>query len=246
MSICTKNLTDTEVYQSNVIPFPSSSAQTTKKTKPPKKKRENHTVHPLTDIKDIRAANQYFLSQPQRYQNNHLNIRNYALFVFGNNTGRRIGDILKLRISDVLNDDLSFKSRIVIVEDKTGKDAEVLINHVTQDALTMYFNSLENFSLDDYLFKSREGNNSPITPCQAWRIYKKMSTEIGLDKKGINVGTHTTRKTWAYHTLNADPTNPEQIVYVSEALNHRDISTTRRYCGITQEKMDALMSNGIC
>lgn len=254
MNVFNQSAPNTEAYQafstsacvSNVIPFPSSSfKETTNKSTPKEKKKENHTVHPLTDIEDVRAANQYFLSQPQRYQNNHLNIRNYMLFVFGCNSARRIGDILKLKINNILNSDLSFKPHLIIVEGKTGKDAEVLINDVMKNAFTIYLNSLDSYSLDDYLFKSREGGNYPITACQAWRIYKNMSKAIGLDKKGINVGTHSARKTWAYHTLNADPTNPEQIVYISEALNHRDISTTRKYCGITQEKMDAIYSKGI-
>ena len=48
-----------------------------------------HTaVDPIKDIADIEAAKQYFLTKNQRFIENPLNLRNYALFVFGCNCAR--------------------------------------------------------------------------------------------------------------------------------------------------------------
>ena len=222
-------------------PTPDSSLSTPSvailKSNYPKK---HCTVDPIKDLSDIDAAKTYFLSQPQRYQSNHTNIRNYALFVLGINCARRIGDLLSLKISDVLNEDGSFKPRLVIDgEQKTGKEARIVINNDAKFALTRYFDTLGTYSDSDYLFKSRKGDNSPILTRSAWKIMKDMSKAIGLDQKGVNVGTHSMRKTAGYNIYKST----KDLVGVSKALNHSSPKVTERYIGVDQEEIDTLFSN---
>lgn len=276
-----ENINISNTDQQRLSCFPESSTINFNKSDdklPAKNKRAyNGTVDPITDIDDIIAAQEYFLNQPQRFKSNKLNIRNYALFTLACNCARRIGDILSLKIYDVLTEDFSMKDRIKIKEQKTNKAANVYLNDIAKSALQLYIDSLDKIQMNDPLFKSRnhrdvqksldkynealitnnENNikqakerleiairfGDAIEPRSAWRIYKDMSKAIGLYKKGINVGTHSARKTWAYNAIHSDPTNPDMIVEVSEALNHSDIKVTRRYAGITQERMDNLMNN---
>ena len=248
----------------------SPSIQPTKQ----KKRAYNGTVDPIKSKEDIELAKEYFLSQPLRYQSNPTNIRNYALFVLACNCARRIGDILSLKISDVLKEDYSFKDHFIIKEQKTGKGAKVFINDSSRDALAKYFDSLPSYSLDDTIFKSREKRDlataqykynlavlsgdrkqikyrkerveiilrfgDAIEPRSAHKIMKDMSKSIGLDKKGINVGTHSCRKTWGYNALKSDPTNPYLIATVSKSLRHSNQGVTLDYVGIGQEQVDDL------
>ena len=47
--------------------------------------------------------------------------------------------------------------------------------------------------MDEYVFKSREGENKPITRQQVLNILKEAAEAVGIKE---NVGTHTLRKTW--------------------------------------------------
>ena len=48
----------------------------------------------------------------------------------------------------------------------------------------------KNMKTGEYLFKSRKGENRPITTVQAYRIISEAAKSIGLEK----IGTHTNRK----------------------------------------------------
>lgn len=87
--------------------------------------------------------------------------------------------------------------------------------------------------MDDHIFKSREGVNSPITRQQALNILKGAAFAVGI--KDI-VGTHTLRKTWGYHAWKSG-FSPALIM---ETLNHSNLSVTKRYLGIQQDDINDL------
>lgn len=251
-----------------------NSKQTTDKLPIPKKKGYNGTVDPIKDINDIEAAKAYFLNKPARHKNNPTNIRNYALFVLGINCARRIGDILQLKIRDVLNEDMSFKyyigenQSVGIEEQKTKKTIRIKLNDAAKDALKMYFDALPEINFDDPIFKSGKSKNinqarnnyeqalasgnkkkikyakerldiainftNSLEPRSVSTIIKEMSREIGLDKKGININTHSMRKTKAYHVYKKEG----DIERVLKLLNHSKVNISRRYIGIDQEEID--------
>ena len=211
-------------------------------------KGHNGKVDPIKDEKDIQRAKEYFLSQNIRFKSNKTNIRNYMLFVLGLNTGRRIGDILEFTIGDFLftnekiDGDYIFKTHIRhIKEQKTGKIANIFINDSCKEAITRYLNTLENFQLTDYLFPSRKGGH--IQYNQALRIYKQMADEIGLTEKGLNIGTHSARKTLGYEWMKKaeNQNNPLALSQLQEFYNHSSNATTLRYIGIEQEDQDKML-----
>jgi len=65
-------------------------------------------VQPIRDLKKIEELKVIFHKQ---------NYRNFFLFLFGINTGLRISDILKMKVSDVRD-----RTHITIQEQKTGKE----------------------------------------------------------------------------------------------------------------------------
>ena len=82
----------------------------------------------------------------------------------------------------------------------------------------------------EYLFKSRKGNNTPITTVQAYRIINEAGKRIGLKE----IGTHTMRKTFGYWHYQ----QYKDVAILQEIFNHASPSVTLRYIGINQDIID--------
>lgn len=170
------------------------------------------TVHPLKDKRDI-----------QRMKD-ALHGRDLLLFKIGINSSLRISDILPLTREDFNGD------HVRLYEKKTGKYKEIRINKATRQAIE------ELAPESGYLFPSRKGaseNPKPITATQAWRILNAAAERAGLT---INFGTHTMRKTFAYHAYNGG--KGADITLLMRVLNHSSARETLRYIGIEQDAID--------
>lgn len=156
------------------------------------------------------------------------NMRNELLFVLGINTGLRISDIIKLRFVDLMQDCKTIKNRIVINEQKTSKNKDLVLNTKITELLLSYYNKY-NFVLDDYIFCSTKkgSSNKSISRQQAYNILNKASYKVGLD----DIGTHTLRKTFGYHAFK-NGTSLELLMYI---LNHSKPEITLSYIGITED-----------
>lgn len=139
---------------------------------------------------------------------------------------------------------MSFKSKIWITEDKTDKVREVRFNKDATEALQMYKDSLKQFNINDYVFSSRKVNKDgekKLDVKALHKIIKDTCKELGI--KG-NYGTHTLRKTGAYHIyMNNIAENPTIISRLQKILNHSSQATTLRYIGIEAEEIDDIFDN---
>src|SRR5690554_4445376 len=149
--------------------------------------------------------------------------RDLLLFIIGINTTLRISDILNLRVGDVSGDYIELK------EKKTGKTKRIKINKSVKNAVNKLVDKKTN--PNDWLFPSRKGNN-PITRVQAWRILNDAAKRAGLDN--IRFGTHSMRKTAAYHAYKSGVDLPTLM----RVLNHSSQKETLRYIGIENEQID--------
>jgi integrase len=190
-------------------------------------------VEPLKNIKCINKVKQFLLGKDNK--------RDYMLFVVGVNVGLRIGDLLSLTIGDVLQDDGAVKDKVVMIEEKTNKRREFTINKSAKEAINLYLDTLNEYSLADYLFMSRKGINEPLNTRSAHKIIKSTLRELNISG---NYGTHTLRKTFAYHTyINYVKDNPQILNTLQKMLNHSNQGVTLRYIGITKEVInDVYMS----
>ena len=164
------------------------------------------------------------------------NPRDYLLFVFGINSGLRIGDILSLKLGDIKNSQGDLKDDLDIKEQKTGKTRKVHFNKQIKEAISHYLKKTDIFDLDQCLFtneKSKE--NKPITRVRAYQLINKWCKDTGLKCK---VGGHTLRKTFGYH-LRMQGISIERI---SNLLNHRNIKVTFRYIGIDDDENKEVIS----
>lgn len=85
----------------------------------------------------------------------------------------------------------------------------------------------------EYLFKSREGINKPISRSMAYKILRAAAEYVNLD----DIGTHTLRKTFGYHFYK----QTKDVAMLQEIFNHSDQRTTLRYIGINQDAMNNAM-----
>jgi site-specific recombinase XerD len=84
-----------------------------------------------------------------------------------------------------------------------------------------------------YLFRSRKGQNRPISRVQVWQILKDAYSSNGLTGK---LGTHSLRKTFArriYAKVDRD------LLDTQQALGHVSITSTVHYLDVRQERVDA-------
>lgn len=159
--------------------------------------------------------------------------RDYLMFIFGINVGLRISDIITLKVKDVLNYSGNMKEHIEIREDKTEKIKKFKINAVLS---TEMYNYIKNMNYDEYIFKSRKGNNQHITRFRAYTILNNASRNVGIDYK---IGTHTLRKTFGYWFYQ----QTHDIALLQELFNHSSPNITLRYIGITQDTVDNAYNN---
>ena len=180
-------------------------------------------VQPIRDVKQIETIKKLLKLQ---------SLRDYCLFVLGINSGLRISDLLKLRISDI-SDKGKIKDRIRLREKKTNKFKDFPLSNSTKSALKEYLKTRE-YNENEPLFISRK-NKGFLLRQQAYKIINDVAKSVGIKEK---IGTHTLRKTFGYHAYN----NGYDITLIQKLFNHSSpsvtLSVTLRYIGITQDEMD--------
>ena len=85
-------------------------------------------VQPIRDVKQLDTIKKLLKQQ---------SLRDYCLFVLGINSGLRISDLLKLKISDI-SDKGKIKDRIRLREKKTNKFKDFPLSNSTKSALKEY------------------------------------------------------------------------------------------------------------
>lgn len=180
-------------------------------------------VYPIKDRKKIAAMRKILAADSKR---------NELLFLLGINTALRISDILKLRYADLYNEKGKPLEKLYNMnETKTRKNKSFMIAPQLLKALQDFIKGDTDWKAEDYIFSSRKGSQ-PITRQHAHRIISAAAEAVGITDP---IGTHTLRKSFAYH-LYKDTGN---IALVQKVLNHASAADTLRYIGIEQEEMDA-------
>jgi integrase len=187
-------------------------------------------VEPIRSRKKISQIKNLLRGQ-ERY-------RDLLLFTVGINTALRVSDLLKLQVSDVFEADGSTRDRFWVREEKRGKRHEVIINDSIHEALKEYETAYPDIKADPahYLFfNTRTGDfHEPIKRKQAWKFVNAICQDVGL--RG-NFGTHSFRKTWGYHARMSGV----DLALIMHKLNHNSLAYTRRYLGITDDELEAVV-----
>ena len=158
-------------------------------------------VYAITDKYKLQECREYLKATDP-------SLRNLVLFELSLKTLLRISDIRMLTVKDVYK-----KTTIRVRQKKTKKYVEIPIRTDLKKLLDKY---CENKPKYEYLLKSRNGTNRPISEVQCWRILKKMNEYLNLDNYG-GIGVHSLRKTGAYFMFK----ETNDIDFVRRMLGHR-------------------------
>ena len=190
-----------------------------------KTKAANGTVDPIKDKKDIIRIAKYFYEKGQ--------YRNELLFLIGCSIGLRGCDLVDLKVGDI--NPQTYQIRVK--EQKTGKYRVVTLNALAAEAYNALIESIPNRTKETYLFQSERKGNCRIDRHSFGRILRQAQHDLNLPYR---LGTHSMRKTFAYHIFMDNQQSPEILAYLQALLNHRDSKTTLRYIGLEAERSESL------
>ncbi|MFB0532329.1 MAG: tyrosine-type recombinase/integrase [Desulfatiglandales bacterium] len=155
--------------------------------------------------------------------------RDRALFMLMLRCGLRVGEVAALSLGDV-----DLLRRRLIIHDGKGRKGRIV--YLSDDAL---------LALDDYLTARPASSTQKVflvekgtyrnQPLSVRGIQKRM--EYYAKKTGLRVSCHALRHTMATQMLNADA----ELVTIQDLLGHRWITTTQRYCRISNRKVQRLL-----
>lgn len=209
-----------------------------------------HTSEPIKSIEDINRITQYLISE-ERWRDN-------MLFIVGINLGLRVSDLLRLRFSHLINENLTFKDRFPLLEKKTRntrktkKNRYLTINNAVIEAVTLYLEHTPGIKLSDYMFRSEStgGNYNeenktgkearPLSRSSVDRILKGIARDLDLD---IKMSTHTLRKTFAYHQMVMSGNSSRKLLVLQKMFGHSSAAQTLDYIGITREEIEDAYRN---
>lgn len=192
-------------------------------------KRKARPAESIQSYEEFASIQNYFLERGK--------VRDWMMWTVGVSLGLRVSDLLSLKVGELLNEDFTFKDRIIIIEKKTSKANNCLITESVKDALTKYFISINyQIKFDDFLFQSRK-TKSKMYEEYGWKILSDAGKALKLP---INIGSHTMRKSFANIVACVDNSTIDMnsITKIQGLLNHSDQKVTMRYLGTYQRMFD--------
>lgn len=155
------------------------------------------------------------------------NPRVAAILTAEANLGMRVGDILRLHMSDIVKD--GGRYRLNMVEEKTGKQRRFTVPDEVYSFLRSYADA-HRIPDSAILF--------PISARQVQHHLKLVCDFLHYE----NISTHSFRKWYATSIYND---NGHDIVLVQRLLQHSSPTVTRRYIGVSDEQMEQAIARHV-
>ena len=163
--------------------------------------------------------------------------RNYTIFQVGKATLLRVSDVLRLKQSDVFEENGLLREHAFIKDKKTGKQNTLYLRPVNNDLL-MYQQWLKKMHLEgttEWLFPSTTRPTKHIDERQFYNIMHEVGELLDINY----LGTHTMRKTGAYRVYVQSNYN---IGLVMSLLNHSSEAMTLKYLGLDQTSREQMLN----
>jgi integrase len=191
------------------------------------KKGSTIRVDPIRRREDIAAIKKLLSDEP----------RNLLLFTMGINNGLRVGDVLKLKVSQVRY--AKINEGITIKESKTGKLNTLFVNKAVYKALQNYFEEAKPHD-SDWLFPNLKNPEKHLSSIAVNLLVKKWARSINLNSG--NYGAHTLRKTFGYIQRMEYKVGFEVL---AKRFNHASPAVTMHYLGIEDKEVNEILVNDI-
>lgn len=196
-------------------------------------KGQNRPAYPFKNAEDMQKMLNSFKADAKM---NH-----YLICVIGFNTGRRTRDIVEnLTWDKLLNQNGTFKTEMVIKEQKTKKWANCYINQIIKDAVKEYCDyydfdpcAEENYHNSVFVQLSGTYKGKVLTYDGFRKAFLKKVEEIGYD---YPLNTRSMRKTFGYFGKMLHPNDPNATSMIQAIFNHSSENITLNYIGLTHEK----------
>ena len=144
--------------------------------------------------------------------------------------GLRIGDILKLRWSDIHE-----KETLEVIEEKTKKKRQITINNNLAILIGKYITVIKPDTTNDLVFTNKTGSKA-LSIQYANRYLKKLFSRYKI--KVQNPSTHTLRKTFGLRVYEMNFKNDDALITLSQIFNHSNTAITRKYIGLQGKKIE--------
>ncbi len=153
------------------------------------------------------------------------------LLALGFYTGLRISDILKLQWADLES------GVLMLAEKKTGKTRRIDLNPKLQKIIASTRALVKPTHSNTYIFVGKRGTDKtkPLTVVGANNRIRHVFERFDIAAQ--NPSSHTLRKTFALRVYEANQRSEDALILLSEIFNHSSIAVTRKYIGITQERI---------
>ena len=160
--------------------------------------------------------------------------RNYTVFQVGKATLLRVSDVMRLRWTDIFNENGTVRQNAFIHDKKTGKANLLYLKPIQTDLLTYQAWYQKQKLHSTWLFPSTQHPDRHITEKQFYKIMSKTGDLLGINY----LGTHTMRKTGAYRVYTQSNYN---IGLVMNLLNHSSEAMTLTYLGLDQASTENML-----
>ncbi len=164
----------------------------------------------------------------QMGQENKFALRDLCILRLGIDSCLRVVDLLNITKDQLIASNGEVRTRIQLVEKKTGKNQEVSLSPKTVETLCEYLSSRTDNN--PYLFVSRQSKDNPISTITWRQALKRHCESCGLDSS--NFSTHSLRKTIPTILVRQGVS----VRVCQNLLNHSSLNSTIHYLGIEQEE----------
>jgi site-specific recombinase XerC len=144
----------------------------------------------------------------------------------------RGGDLLKLRIGDIVSDG-QIRHRATVVQQKTGRPVPFELGVTTRESVQTWL-TLRDSSIEECIFTRWLDGSADTSTRQYGRLVQEWVAAIGLN--GEDYGAHAPR--WTKPSILCKQTGDPRLVQVT--LGHTRIASTVRYPGVYVEDAHAL------
>jgi len=154
------------------------------------------------------------------------NLKHKTLLSLVYGSGLRIGEALKLRLSDID----SKRMRIRILGAKGKKDRYTILGNALLKMLRIYY---DEYKPSDFLFAGQFGGNYSTT--SAGNVLKAAIKRSGVPRRGA---LHSLRHSFATHLLESGT----DLRYIQELLGHESSKTTDIYTHVSNKYLHQIKS----
>ena len=164
---------------------------------------------------------------------NRYAVRNMTMLLLGLNVGLRAKEIVSLKISDVLTDDLQVRDMCVLAKEQTKRNEanRIFFNNTVRKQIEKYLNDDAYKHLkhkkDSSLFITK--NNNAFTTNSLVNLFANLFKLADIQQ----ASTHSLRRTFAT-VLNDNATN---VFAIQKLMRHKNIATTMLYVNVTDTQL---------